>query len=266
MNYLVGAISSNYSYNDIKNWIKSSNFQNVQRVLICYNFNESDELLKKIANDNIEIITPDFDYLGNPIKEFNTNTGTMNIDNSYTLVHNIRFYHLWFYLENKVMEPEDLVMITDVKDIIFNRNPFDLYSKPGLYIKDEGVKYEESDWNKRHLLLNHGLIGFPILDKNVVNVGCWFGNAHIVKYYCARIYNLAIGRRLVADQSGFNILINDDKSYDIFNTDLLAKHLHVDIEDRGIKFDPSDLEKYSVVHQYDRDKDLLTYYNNKYEI
>ena len=54
-NLLIGAISGNYSPNDLTNWIETSNWENCERVLLLYNpsNNGLEEYLKQ---NNITII------------------------------------------------------------------------------------------------------------------------------------------------------------------------------------------------------------------
>ena len=59
---IIGAISGNYTVNDIKNWVETSNFNNTERVLLLYN--ENLELEKFLKENNIIIIKPNFDFWG----------------------------------------------------------------------------------------------------------------------------------------------------------------------------------------------------------
>ena len=80
-NLLIGAISGNYSPQDLKNWVETSNWDDCERVLLLYNpsNNGIEEYLK---DNNINIISPNFDFWGNEKIQFNSNTGICDFNTS----------------------------------------------------------------------------------------------------------------------------------------------------------------------------------------
>ena len=103
MNLLIGAISGNYTSQDISTWVETSTeWNDCTRILLLYNLNNngSDDLLKYLKDNNINVITPEFDFWGNKKEFFNYNTGICNLETSYDLIHNIRFYHIWYFLND----------------------------------------------------------------------------------------------------------------------------------------------------------------------
>ena len=120
-NLLIGAISGNYNPHDLKNWVETSNWDNCERILLLYNPSQNG-IENYLKDNNIKIIIPDFDFWGNNIIKFEFNTGICDYNTSYNLIHNIRFFHIWNYLQDNIY---DKILITDVKDIYFNSNPFD---------------------------------------------------------------------------------------------------------------------------------------------
>lgn len=265
-NYLIGAISSNYSVDDIKNWVLSATkLDGVQVVILCYNFNGSESILKFLNDNNVMLLKPGNDYLGRDKDIFESNTGNVNLNNSFELIHNIRFLHMWQFIQN--LNDDVLVMVTDVKDIVFNRNPFDETEiKPNtVYYKNEIIKYSDDQWNIDHIMLNCGIMGNDLLDKKVNNVGCWLSDVKTAKYICKMIYLYSVGKPRVADQTAFNFLIYNDNSFDKVDLDSLAIHLHVIINNKTkIKLADINLDEYCVIHQYDRDPKLKSIYDNKY--
>jgi hypothetical protein len=257
MNLLIGAISGNYTSQDISTWVETSTeWNDCTRILLLYNLNNngSDDLLKYLKDNNINVIIPEFDFWGNKKEFFNYNTGICNLETSYDLIHNIRFYHIWYFLndnENKF----DKVLITDVKDVYFNCNPFDYIDKDKLTVTSEEVIYKNEAWNQEHIHYNLGTIGlWTLLNEQVYNVGVFGGNSQLVKEICSDIYLMSKGSHKVADQTSFNYLIQTRYKDKVKFTNLqdeFAVHLHV-INSGHVKFNLNNIPNYKIVHQYDR--------------
>lgn len=249
-NLLIGAISGNYNVEDVRGWVETSNFENVERMLLIYN--ATDTLIEYLKENNVSVMNPTFDFWGRELPEFTTNTGTMTLESSYDLIHNVRFFHIWSYL--KTAEHAH-VIITDVRDVYFNSNPFDGLDPENITATSEMITYNQEAWNKQHIYTNLGLIGLDTLsDKPVHNVGVWGGPVALVQEMCMDIYLLSTGKLKVADQTSFNYLIQTKyKEQTKFTTleDKFAVHLHV-INAGLVAFDLNTVSQYKVVHQYDR--------------
>lgn len=250
-NLLIGAISGNYFSQDLKNWVETSNWEGCERVLLLYN-PSGNGLEEYLRDNNINIIYPDFDFWGKSKNNFNYDTGRCDFNTSYDLIHNVRFFHIWNYLKDNEY---DKVLITDVKDVYFNENPFPSLSINNITATSEEVIYEDEEWNKEHIHYNLGLIGLEtLLDKPVYNVGVFGGGYEVVKEICADIYLMSVGKYKVADQTSYNYLIQTKyKNNTIFTNlnDNLAVHLHV-INAGLVKFDLTNMKNYKIIHQYDR--------------
>lgn len=250
-NLLIGAISGNYHAKDLENWVKTSNWENCERILLYYNPLDND-IYSYLKENNVGIIEPNFDFWGNEKSSYNFDTGKCDISTSYDLIHNIRFYHIWNYLENTYY---DKILITDVKDVYFNRNPFDQIDADKIVASSEEIFYEKEDWNRAHLHYNLGLIGITqLMNKKVHNVGVFGGPHELVKQICADIYLISIGKHKVADQTSFNYLIQTKyRNKTVFTTleDNFSVHLHV-VKSGLVNFDMSKIKNYAIVHQYDR--------------
>ena len=249
-NLLIGAISGNYTVADVRGWVETSNFENVERMLLIYN--ATDTLVEYLKENNVSIMNPTFDCWGRELLEFTTNTGTMTVESSYNLIHNVRFFHIWSYLKTA---DHAHVIITDVRDVYFNSNPFDGLDPDKITATSEIITYNQEAWNKEHVYVNLGLIGIDVLsDKQVHNVGVWGGPLALVQEMCMDIYLLSAGKLKVADQTSFNYLIQTKyKEQTKFTTleDKFAVHLHV-INAGLVAFDLNTVSQYKVVHQYDR--------------
>jgi hypothetical protein len=250
-NLLIGAISGNYKVQDIQRWVETSEWVDVHRVLLVYNQQDNPELLDYLREKKIGIVTPDFDFFGQPLNSVFTNTGTVTPETSYSLVHNLRFFHIAQYLQ----QTEYLkVFTTDVKDVYFNASPFHKTPDTGLVATGEVIKYSEDEWNTRHAITNLGLFGYSILEEEVYNVGVFGGGREDVMNLCRDIYLLSCGKPLVADQTSFNYLIRNGYRKKTTLTsiqDYFAVHLHV-VSTGQIKLDLSKINDYIIVHQYDR--------------
>jgi hypothetical protein len=250
-NLLIGAISGNYTPLDLENWVKTSNWENCERILLFYN-PSNDGLEKYLYDTNIKIIIPNFDFWGNEKSQFVSNTGMCDFNTSYDLVHNIRFFHIWNFLQNNVY---DKILITDVRDVYFNSNPFDSISTTSITATSEEIIYEDEEWNKNHIHYNLGIIGLQtLLYKPVYNVGVFGGGYELIKEICADIYLMSVGKYKVADQTSYNYLIQTKYKDKTIFTDLknnLAVHLHV-INAGLVNFNLNNIKNYKIVHQYDR--------------
>jgi len=250
-NLLIGAISGNYTPEDLKNWVETSDWENCERVLLLYNpsNNGLEEYLKQ---NNIEIILPKIDFWGNENLTFNHNTGDCNFEVSYGLIHNIRFYHIWNYLEASDPYTYRKVLITDVKDVYFNSDPFSSIEIDKILATGEIIRYKDEAWNQSHLHYNLGVIGLnTLIDKQVYNVGVFGGGYEIIKNICADIYLMSVGKYRVADQTSYNYLIQTKYKDKTSFTNDIAIHLHV-INAGLVPFDLNTIPNYKIVHQYDR--------------
>jgi len=255
-NLLIGAVSTNYTPDDIKLWVKTSNWDDCDRILLLYKASDQhDNLTLYLKENNIGIVYPTFDFWGNPKDDFLANTGMCNLSTSFHLVHNIRFFHIWNFLNFNSFSYKK-ILITDVRDVYFNSDPFIQLADDKLTVTDERITYNADAWNTEHLRYNLGLIGMQYLfDKNVFNVGVFGGSADLVKDMCSDIYLLSCGKHKVADQTSFNYLIQT-KYKDVTNfTDDIAIHLHV-VSTGLTQFDFNTLPTYSIVHQHDRIPEL----------
>jgi hypothetical protein len=252
-NLLIGAISANYTPSDIHRWVTTSQWENCERVLLVYNVRNIDNPLLSYLNEHrVTVLQPNFDFWGNEKSIFNHHTGICNVETSYELIHNVRFFHIWNYLQTESYEK---VLITDVRDVYFNRNPFQGIPNDKLIATCEEIYYRDHPWNRDHLHYNLGIIGLTnITDAQVYNVGVFGGPGYLVQQIAADIYLLSAGRHKVADQTSFNYLIQTKyKHLTEFShiVDKFTVHLHV-VHEGLVKFNYQTSNEYAIIHQYDR--------------
>lgn len=250
-NLLIGAVSGNFNISDVNRWVESSKGFGCDRILFLYN-NTNSELLNYLIDNDIDVISPEFDLYALPVETFETNTSKNTLQSSYILIHNVRFLHIWKLLDDRDYAK---VLVTDVRDVYFNRDPFDILPNDKLLATSEEISYEKESWNNAHLFHNLGMIGSKLLtDKNVFNVGVFGGSGNLVKEISKDIYLLSVGKQLVADQTSFNYLIQTNYKNDVVFTGLNDKFaVHLDVISKGlVPFDMNTIDDYVIVHQYDR--------------
>jgi hypothetical protein len=259
-NLLIGAISNNYSISDIKNWVQTSKFENTDRVLYLYNGDSNSPLVPYLAENGVDVYLPQINFFGESQDVYLTDTGKVTLESSYNLVHNVRFLHIANFLRDMKYEK---VLVTDVKDVIFTQSPFPRIPIEGIIATGEVIKYKDHAWNLDHLYANLGLLGFDLVEEEVLNVGVFGGGAEDVETLCKDIYLMSCGKFKVADQTSFNYLTRNSYKHKTTFTSLKDKftvHLHV-IKEGAVEFDLNTLKDYTIIHQYDRFGDeILNYY------
>ena len=254
--YLVGSISGNYTPENLKTWIDTSDkFDNVERVLFLYN-DINPELKEFCIGKGITVIIPDFDFYGNNLTHFISNSGDLTSDNAHRLVHHIRFLHYSFFLKD--LNENSKVILTDINDVKFNSNPFEhniFESNDGIIATSEQITFENERWNFECLKATLGIFSLGDIKEKTINcAGVIAGSAGILSKLCADIYLLCIGKSRNADQIAFNYLINGSYKHQTKFSDVndnFAIHLHV-IAHNLVPFDLSKIDNYSIIHQYDR--------------
>jgi len=251
---LIGAISGNYTTDNLTNWVETSNYPDIERILFYYN-PTNNEIFDFCKQNNISIITPDFDLYGQDTPEFLANSGLLTVENSPLLIHHIRFLHWWYFLKD--LSDDDLVILTDVNDIIFNSNPFiklSSFNHDGIVASSEEVTHDQEKWNLQNFWTTFGIITEDFKNKNIYNAGTISGTAKIVSDLCRDIYLLSINKPRNADQAAYNYLIQTSyKPYTKFTDihDNWGIHLHV-VNVGLVLFDLNNIKNYTIIHQYDR--------------
>lgn len=265
-NLIIGAISNNYTIDKINNWVKSSVFPNVKRVVFFYNYQPEvyNSIIGYLKENNVEIITPTNGLWGEEVNNnFIANSGLLTKENSVHLIHHIRFLHYYQYLKN--LEHCN-VLLTDTSDVIFNENPFDHKYTDGIIASSEIILHKDEHWNLNNYYTTFGSITQDILNEPIYNAGVIMGEPKILSKLCLDIYLLSINKPRNADQAAYNYLINNSYKDKVESTDLKdnwAVHLHV-INEGKVELNLRSLNKYCIIHQYDRINWLKEEYDRKY--
>lgn len=270
MNVIIGAID-NYTWEQIVPWInslKQSGFGG-EAFLICYRI--TDDIKQKIQDAGITVYSVNHDPFGKALIH--------NQKGRDTISHQIRFYHAFELLSRLGIEKLNKVVMTDVRDVIFQKDPFpyleqQLKDNYTLLASSEGQLYSNEAWGLDNLKQGFGPIIPTLLnleESSIYNVGVIGGVAQDFANLCLILYEMSHRLFIPNDQSSFNVLIKTilkEKILLVNHDDPWAVHC-------GTCLDPnkSDLNKlfqtkmpqivdgnfltpaggmYAMVHQWDR--------------
>ena len=215
------------------------------------------------------------------------NMPTMNVP-----IHVLRFLSIYDYLKEHWQE-YDYVVTTDVKDVYFQKNPFDWLTvldntATKLIAGSEGMLYKDEPWGNDNLMQAYGPYVHELNKNNkIYNVGTIGGKSEYVKDLVFNIFTNAIHRPIaICDQAVYNVLIQTQpyKSITFF-----AEQSHAWACQAGTTVDPSKINHFRpfltekepifedglvktyagsifhIVHQYDRVPEWKKFVQEKYE-
>jgi hypothetical protein len=262
-NLIIGGFT-NYGINQLKPWVLSA---------------------IEVAGDNTDVVL----VAGNTSKEtveWLKEKGVVVMP--MTMIQNVpphvlRFFSIYDYLKNN-WEKYEYVVTTDVKDVYFQYNPCDDLVGQKLVIASEGLVYQCEPWGNENLMQAYGPYVHDLFkNKEIFNVGTFGGTSEYVKDMVFNIFTNAINRPIpICDQAVFNVLINtqpfkdvvfesnnwaceagtvaDPSKIDMFRPNLLCGE---PVFDNGV-VRTHDLEKFAIVHQYDRVPEWKKFVQEKY--
>jgi hypothetical protein len=270
-NLIMGASNiENIDY--VKNWIVSAkqfkNFCDI--ILLVYKYD------KKLIEENKELFTDiKLIFISNtaylePINDVIYDTGLSSRDTSKNLIHHLRFFHYWQFL-SECEDKYQNVLITDVKDVVFNNLDFLKTYLDKILVANECILFEDEEWNTNNVLRNFGpYIYDKLKDKSVGCCGVIAGNYNNIEELSLTLYNLASGK-YVADQSSLNVLKYTNRYYlDLlkYNKDFcLQVHTRMLLQEKSAEpyvFNINTINQFPIIHQYERHPELLEYVNNKF--
>ena len=268
MKDLIVGCATNYDWSKLKYWVNSINRSGFEgdKVLILMNCDK--DTVKKISDSGFSIIA------------FNQDTeGNLKYESSM-MVHVERFFHIYQLLKDNEYR---FVITTDVKDVIFQRNPSEWLEEwmgndsasDDLVFSSESMKYKDEPWGNQNLMETFGpQIYEDFKNHTIFNVGVLAGRGYAMKDLCMNIFASCLGRPIkICDQSTFNFLISqhpylktskytksedgwacqlgttaDPSKIDQFRPFLLEPSPKME----GDKVVTSTGIEYTIVHQYDR--------------
>jgi hypothetical protein len=280
MKDLIIGCSTNYDWSKLKYWVNSINKSGFQgdKVLILMNCDK--DTVQQVSNAGFSVIAFQQDDNGNLVYQ------------SQLMVHVERFIHIYNTLKSQDYR---YVITTDVKDVIFQKNPVEWLeqhlpdgSSEDLVFSSESIRYKDEPWGNQNLLETFGPMIHDHFKNNVIfNVGVLAGRGYAMKSLALNIFLSSINRPIpIVDQSTFNVLISQHP--------YLKSSMYMTSEDGwacqlGTTADPSKIEQfkpflveaspklegdkvvtsegkeYVIVHQYDRVPEWKKIIEAKYE-
>lgn len=278
MKDLIVGCATNYDWSKLKYWINSINRSGFEgdKVLILMNCDK--DTVAKISDAGFSIIAFNQDAAGNLTYE------------SSMMVHVERFFHIYQCLKNNLYR---YVITTDVKDVIFQKNPStwlenNFTDNEDLIFSSESMKYKDEPWGNQNLMETFGPQIYEDFKNNTIfNVGVLAGRGYAMRDLMMNIFASCMGRPIkICDQSTFNFLISrhpylkssiysksedgwacqlgttaDPSKIEQFRPFLLEPSPKLD----GDKVVTSEGIEYTIVHQYDRVPEWRKVIEEKYD-
>lgn len=265
-NLLIG-VFSNYNWKVIEPWVISAkrNIKNSDIVLIV--LNSDFDTIDKITEHEVNVIICNADEEKRIV-----------YNNSNFAPHIERFVHLYNYLK-EVRKNYKYVFTTDVRDVIFQSDPFEWMENnlgdKKMLCTSEALKYIDEPWGNENLLQTYGaFVHDKFKDKEIFNVGILGGESEYIKDLCLNLFLNSINRPIpIVDQAVFNVTVNTKPYSDIFKFCRLSDGFAVNAGTTNdpakiTSFKPNLLEEsanfdgetvsnsdgvpFVIVHQYDR--------------
>jgi len=257
--------ATNYDWSKLKYWINSINTSGFEgdKVLILMNCDK--DTVQKVTDAGFSIIAFNQDANGNLTYQ------------SQLMVHVERFVHIYKLLKDNQYR---FVITTDVKDVIFQKNPSvwlenNLTDKENLVFASESIKYKDEPWGRENLTQCYGQGIYEDFKNNTIfNVGVLAGRGYAMRDLVLQLFLNCINRPIpIVDQAVFNVMISrhpyldssmyttsetgwacqlgttaDPSKIDSFRPFLLEPSPKLE----GDKVVTSEGIEYTIVHQYDR--------------
>lgn len=205
---IVGVVD-NYDWDKIKYWansIKKSGFDGHKALIV---FNMDDATVKKLTEEEFMSIgvTP---YIEGKGFVCESNNRSIMVD---------RFFYIYNFLR-MLDKSFDRVIITDVRDVIFQSNPtswLDDYFLPqyNLVVGSENLNYADEPWGKNNLKKSFGDYFYDMLkDEQIICAGVLAGTLEDIKDLCLNIWLITHGMNHHVeggggpDQAALNILLD----------------------------------------------------------
>ena len=277
MRDLIIGCSTNYDWSKLKYWINSINKSGFQGDKVMILMNCDKDTVNKVVESGFSVIGFNKDGEGNLMHSSNMP------------VHTERFLHIYNYLKNKDYR---YVITTDVKDVIFQKNPIEFLEKEcvnkNLIFASESIRYKDEPWGDQNLKETFGpYIYEQFKDNEIFNVGVLAGHGYAIRDLALNIFVACLNRPIpICDQSTFNFLIGQNPytslcRYTRSEEGWAAQLGTTGDPSKASQFDPVLLEakpklqdgivttsegkEFYIVHQYDRVPEMKNTLEKKYE-
>ena len=265
MKDLIVGCSTNYDWSKLKYWVNSINESGFEgdKVLILMNCDK--DTTQKVTDAGFSIIAFNQDKDGNLTYQSNL------------MVHVERFIHIYKLLKDNNYR---YVITTDVRDVIFQKNPVtwleeNLPAREDLVFSSESMKYKDEPWGRENITQCYGQGIYEDFKNNTIfNVGVLAGRGYAMRDLTLQLFLNCINRPIpIVDQAVFNVMVSrhpyidssmyteseygwacqlgttaDPSKIDQFRPHLLEPSPKLE----GDKVVTSTGIEYTIVHQYDR--------------
>lgn len=185
--------ASNYSWNQLRYWVNSIKQTGFAGDIVLVGSNLTQDTIQTLESHGVKVVT------FTPINRLPP--------------HVERFRHIWAYLKRN--EDYRYVIVTDTRDVIFQKNPIDflsskLITNKTIVTSSEGLRYKDEPWGSQNLFDAFGEEVFSELNELLIyNVGTIAGYFSEVRDLMLQLYVLSIGRPIpIVDQAVFNFLVS----------------------------------------------------------
>jgi hypothetical protein len=192
--------ATNYDWSKLKYWVNSINASGFEgdKVLVLMNCDK--DTVQKVTDAGFSIIAFNQDAEGNLTYQ------------SQLMVHVERFIHIYKLLKDNKYR---FVITTDVKDVIFQKNPSawleeNLSDKEDLVFASESIKYKDEPWGRENLTQCYGQGIYEDFKNNTIfNVGVLAGRGYAMRDLVLQLFLNCLNRPIpIVDQAVFNVMIS----------------------------------------------------------
>lgn len=266
-----------YDWDKVRVWARSIRDVGFLGDVILLVYRTTNTVIEECHKLNIGVIQIDHDNFGNPINH--------NDRGRDTQAHQMRFFHIWQFLENCDTEYRN-VIITDIRDVVFQKNPSDWpWPVPdGIIAPSESILFENESWNLNNVTNAFGpYVSESLKEFNVYNVGTIGGPLAKMKGLCLTLYLMGVGHYIPNDQAAFNVLLSHYMLESVFRTssdsfwaaqcgttmDITKSYLWPYLTDFPPSFDGEKVRNFNgdafvMVHQWERVAELKEFFEKKY--
>lgn len=236
-NLVLGAFD-NYGYEQLAPWVNSLKETCFDGDIALVVFNATFETVNRLVEKGVKIIACGKD----DEKQMYTHESNMPI-------HTERFFHFFNVLKD-VAANYDKVLITDVKDIVFQSDPFiypfgnNGYTNLRFFAAgSESLYYKDEEWGSNNIRQCFGEYFYDYFKNlEIINVGAIMGDAITMRDICLNIFLMSTNRPYpIVDQAVFNAMVHTRPYTELFEKytpeDTFVIHL-------GTTMDPNKIEKF----------------------
>ncbi len=277
MKDVIVGCATNYDWSKLKYWVNSINQSGFEgdKVLVLMNCDK--DTVQKVTDAGFSIIAFNQDGEGNLTYQ------------SQLMVHVERFIHI-----HKLLKSNDYryAITTDVKDVIFQKNPIEwlennLPDGDDLIFSSESLKYKDEPWGRENITQCYGQGIYEDFKNNTIfNVGVLAGRGYAMRDLTLQLFLNCLNRPIpIVDQAVFNVMIS---RHPYLRTSLYAASEDGWACQLGTTADPNKIDEfgphlleplpklennkvvtstgieYTIVHQYDRNPEWKKVIEAKY--